>query len=162
MISSDFSLRRYIVFETCLTVLINIGFAIAAAVITFHGERWIYVSGRHGLVIDAIPQTFMGVLMTVLALLLITGLRLERGKFGEVKPRLALRHVIGIALLSAVACTLLCVGLLALTLPRIDLGGMSYVAMLGFKTVYSAALAAIITPLVLLMIFRGRARPRLS
>jgi len=153
MRSSNFVVRDYILFETCIAVIINIGLALVFAILAFHGEARVQLFGRHGLIFDAIPQTFMGALMTVFVVLLITGLRLRRGKCGEARSGHRILHVFGIAIFMAIASTFICVGLAALILPRVDASGMDYNVMLEFKCVYSAVLAMIITPLALLTVF---------
>ncbi len=92
--------------------------------------------------------------MTVTGVLLVTGRRLRQGKWGEAKPGHPILRVFGIALVTAGAATLLCVGLAALLLPRLDAGGMSYDAMLVFKAVYSTVLASVIAPLALLNVLQ--------
>jgi len=152
MRSSNFVVQDYILFETCIAIIINIGLALVFAILAFHGEARVQLFGPHGLIFDAIPQTFMGALMTVLAVLLITGLRLRQGKCGEARSGHRILHVFGIAIFMAIAATFICVGLAALILPRVDAGGMDYNVMLVFKCVYSAVLAMIITPSALLTV----------
>lgn len=157
MNSSNFVVRHYIFSETVLAIVLNIGIALFFAIVAFHGEAQIHVFGRHGLVVDAIPQTFIGAFMTVFVVLLVTGARLRQGKCGEVRPSHPFLRVFSIAISMAVASTFICVGLIALTMPRLYIGGMNYEAMLAFKCIYSAVLAMIITPLALLTIFPGPA-----
>ena len=143
------SLRRYILTETIVGVVINTAISLAITWLAFHGYAQVPTHGGLSLVTDAIPQSFMVVLMSVLPVSLLTRARARKGRLlpsaprggWSAPPKLAVRAV-GAALLAAVIGYL---GFLALA-PLLAPDGVPVADALVLKAVYGAALSVLVIP----------------
>jgi hypothetical protein len=146
--SSMNSRTRYIVGETLISIAINVALSIAFVFLAFHGQFQIGLFGRHGIVIDMVPQTFMVALMAFLVPALITRRRLADGaliwiRSAARRPRFnAFIWAIAVAIIG----TCLVVGISWLVLPKLCPAGVTFRSLLLAKAVFGGALAAAVTP----------------
>lgn len=134
--------RRYVRTEMIVAAIINAVLSIVFLLIVFGGQETIAVSGRGGLVIDAIPQTLMIVLMSMLVPTLLTRRRLAAGRIAPLVgvPRwphnVLLRSILAATVAAAVAW------ILHAALMPLTAVSWSFQTALWFKTAYGAILGA--------------------
>jgi hypothetical protein len=148
--------RRYIVIETLISIAINTMISICIAWLVFGGAA--AVSTR-SLVLDAAPQSFMIVLMSVVIPGVLTRRRMARGQVAPIAgppPRYSLAaRAIGMAMILAVAGVALHAMLLGSLTPEVwDLRHA-----IVLKAAYGAVLAAAVTPTMLRYALRSVTEP---
>ncbi|MGA9875481.1 MAG: hypothetical protein WBQ21_06710 [Solirubrobacteraceae bacterium] len=134
--------------ETLISIAINVALSIGFVVLAFHGQSEVSMTGRHGIVVDMAPQTFMVVLMSFLVPALLTRRRLTQGALiwrNSVATKSGFNAFFW-ALPAAVIGTCLVVGLSWLVLPKLWPTGVAFRSLLLAKAVFGGALAAFITP----------------
>ena len=148
--------RRYIVIETLISIAINTMISICIAWLIFGGSA--SVSPR-ALVLDAAPQSFMIVLMSVVVPGILTRRRIARGQIAPIagpRPRYSLAaRAIAMAMISAVAGVALHAVLLGSLTP--DVWDLRHA--IALKAAYGAALAAAVTPTMLRYALRSVSAP---
>jgi hypothetical protein len=142
------SRTRYIAMETLISVAINVALSIGFVFLVFHGQSLVKVMGRHGVVGDMAPQTFMVVLMSFLVPSLLTRRRLTKGVLIWSNPVATRRgfNAFFWAIPAAAAGTCLVVGLSWLVLPKIWPTAVAFFPLLLAKAAFGGVLAAVITP----------------
>lgn len=131
--------RRYLAGETIIGAVINAVLSVAFVFIVFGGRTVVPVWGAGGLVLDAVPQTLMVSLMSMLVPGLLTRKRLLQGKVaGALPPTIGaiVRRSIVVALvlavmLTGVQCLLLSLGPQSYSFGAVLTGKMVYGAILG-------------------------------
>ena len=143
------SRARYIVGETFISIGINVALSIGFVYLAFHGLPRISVEGRHGIVVDMLPQTFMVVLMSCLVPSLLTRKRLLRGAllWRGTHCRASALSVVLTALVAAVLAAAFAVAVCHVAMPRVAPLGVPFGQLLFWKAVYGMVLAAVATPL---------------
>ena len=139
--------RRYVRTEMVVAAIINAVFSIVFLLIVFGGQKTIAVGGRSGLVVDAIPQTLMIVLMSILVPTLLTRRRLAAGRIAPLAgtprwPHNALLRGMLTATGAAAIAWIIHAALLPLTGAN-----WSLQTALAFKTSYGAILGATVARL---------------
>ena len=134
--------RRYVRTEMVVAAIINAVLSIVFLLIVFGGQETIAVSGREGLVVDAIPQTLMIVLMSILVPTLLTRRRLAAGRIERLAgtPRWP-RNVLLRSMLAATVAAAIAWILHAALMPLTG-ADWSFQTALSFKTAYGAILGA--------------------
>jgi hypothetical protein len=155
------SRTQYIVVETLISVAINTALSVGFVFLVFHGQSQVPPTGRHGIVADMAPQTFMVVLMSCLVPGLLTRRRLLAGTLlwqkGESKA--ALSHVWLAAAVGALLATCLVVAISWSTVPYLLPLGLSFRWLVIGKAFFGMLLAAIVTPWTIARVLRlGRSR----
>jgi hypothetical protein len=148
--------RRYIMIETLISIAINTMISVCIAWLVFGGSASV---ARRALVLDAAPQSFMIVLMSVVVPGVLTRRRMARGQIAPIagpRPRYSLAvRAIATAMILAVAGVALHVVLLGSLTPQVwDLRHV-----IALKATYGAALAAAVTPTMLRYALRSVAEP---
>lgn len=140
--------RRYIAIETAISIAINTLISIGFVWLVFGGAAHVTVSA---LVRDAAPQSFMIALMSTIVPTLLTRKRRRAVSIeslpGENPP--LLRSLLVRAPLVAVIAALVGVALHAALLNVLTPDGLGFAATMVFKAMYGAALASIVTPIIL-------------
>ncbi|SFK40055.1 hypothetical protein [Caulobacter sp. UNC279MFTsu5.1] len=137
--------RSYILVETGVSVAINAALSAGFTWLLFHGRAPIAPFGERGFAADFPVQTFMVALMSVLVPSLIARARLRAGRLTAAPPLWVGRwplwaRALGLAVPAAI-------GLGGLAMAAASLAGpLSLPALLAFKTLYGAVLAAVVTP----------------
>lgn len=136
--------RRYVRSEMIVAAIINAILSIAFTLIVFGGQPMVAVSGRGGLIIDAVPQTLMIALMSMLVPTLLTRRRLAAGRVAALPGRARWPHnlIIRSVLVAAVAAAVAWV-LHATLMPSTGPTWRLPPALL-FKATYGAILGAVI------------------
>lgn len=134
--------RRYVRTEMIVAAIINAVLSIVFLLIMFGGQQTIAVGGRGGLVVDAVPQTLMIVLMSVLVPTLLTRRRLAAGRIAPLTgtPRWP-RNVLLRGMLAATVAAAIAWILHAALMPLTG-ANWAFQTALSFKTAYGAILGA--------------------
>jgi hypothetical protein len=142
------SRTRYIAMETLISVAINAALSIGFVFLVFHGQQEIYAGGRHGMIADMAPQTFMITLMACLVPALLARKRHTTGKLDWHGPSTSasVSKILVRALLVAALTTCFVVAISEAILPRLFAGGLSFGPFLLGKATFGMILAAIVTP----------------
>ena len=142
-------LRGYILAETLVGAAINTAMSLGITWLAFHGHAQVPTHGGLSLVTDAIPQTFMVVLMSVLPVSLLTRARARRGRLLPVAPHLGWTAPSNLAVRALAAAFLAALlgflGFLALA-PVLAPDGVPLGAALILKAIYGAALSILVIP----------------
>lgn len=138
--------RRYVAVETLISVVINTAISIGFAWWVFGGASSV---ATRAAILDAVPQSFMITLMSVIVPGSLTSRRIAAGRIAPLvgKPirwPLAVR-AIAAAVVAALAGLALNTAVLTWFFPNT----IGFDNLLAIKAVYGAALAAIVTPLML-------------
>lgn len=139
--------KNYLLRETVTSILFNSAFSALFVFIVFGGRAVVPVSE---VAFDALPQSFMVVLMSTLVPTLLTRRRLSSGAVAPL-PSSGIplpRNLLLRALLLAVAAASIGGGMTLLVLPAIAPATWEFGAVLAYKIAYGAALALILTPLI--------------
>lgn len=136
--------RRYIAVEMAIAAVINAVLSAAFAFLVFGGRSQIGVNGVHGIVFDAVPQTFMIALMSCVVPTILTHRRVASRAVMPLPSGLSLpRTLLVRAILVAVLSSVLAVVAQAIVLPRFG-ASWSFAQLIAFKCVYGALLGAAI------------------
>lgn len=139
--------RRYLATEIAVAVVINALLSLIFVVAVFGGRTEIPLWGRHGLLIDAVPQGFMVALMSCMVPSVLTRRRRATGVIGSLPSAFLLPGSLLVrSLLIAAAAAAVSWALQAALLPPIALR-WSFAAVLGFKCGYGALLGAAVATL---------------
>jgi hypothetical protein len=141
-------MRRYILVETAIGMVINALFSAGFAFLVFGGRAEIGLWGPDGLALDFVPQTFAIAMMSVLVPTALTRRRIRTGTLaarGEAPSPLP-RNLLLRALLMALAATILLGGTATALLAAIRVGPLTFGAVLPLKIVYGALVALAVTP----------------
>ena len=141
--------RRYVTVETVVGATMNVVMSLVFTWLVFHSQARVPSTGGPSLVADAIPQSFMVALMSVLPVSLLTRLRARKGALVPLPPpgawrgpkNMVLRAVL-VAVVTA-AIGFVCFLLLA---PALAPQGVSFTQALILKGIYGAVLSVIIVP----------------
>ncbi len=149
--------RRYVRTEMLVAAIINAVLSIVFVLIMFGGHQTIPVSGRGGLVVDAVPQTLMIVLMSILVPTLLTRRRVAAGRIAALpgashRPHNVLLRSMLAAILAAAIAWILHAASMPLTGDY-----WSFAAALSFKTAYGAILGATVARFAVGMALKDRA-----
>jgi hypothetical protein len=154
--------RRYVQTETRISIVLSIVLSLVFAWLVFPKTGAIPFGGMGGIAFDLLPTTFMIVLMTTVALSLLTRARkkkgsiasldlqsVEQGRSAKVARRLPGHFLLRAILLAVGACAIflpLMIGVLYV----LGVEQMAFWPFMLFKAVYGAFLAALFTPAILL------------
>ncbi|MDB5699423.1 MAG: hypothetical protein JWN69_2227 [Alphaproteobacteria bacterium] len=153
---------RYLTIETAVSGIVNAVLSILFFLIVFGRAEAVPVGGNPGLVVDALPQTFMVVFMTTLVQTILTRQRRAKGQLEALGGRgaplpanLFLR-----ALVIALLAVLLAGALHALLLPMLTPPEWPFFAALAYKGAYGALVGMAVSRLILPAALRdARAAP---
>lgn len=142
------ALRRYVIVETLVGVAVNAFMSLAITWLVFHGHARVPSTGGVSLVTDAIIQSFMVALMSVLPVSLLTRARARKGRLLPVPiggwrgPKVLALRAILVAVMTAV------IGFVGFRLlaPSLAPDGLTFADALILKGVYGAILSAVIVP----------------
>lgn len=138
--------KRYVAVETAIGIAIGVVLSAFFFWLVFgHDNRVL----RRDLLLDAVPQSFMLTLMTVLVPTLITRKRVARGKITPI-ARAAIRLPANSLLRALMVAALVIVpGVLATAafLILFGLDELTFPAAIWFKMLYGALLASIVAPI---------------
>lgn len=134
--------RRYLLAETVIAAVINAVLSVAFFFLVFGRAATVPVAGAGGLIVDALPQSFMVAAMSTMVPTLLTRRRVAAGKIGPLPsgPRLP-RHGLMRALAVGMAVAAVA-GLAHLLVLPLTAAHWTFVNALGFKIVYGALLGA--------------------
>jgi hypothetical protein len=147
----------YMARETVVSLFFSIALSEFFGWLIFHGSSIVAPWGPHGLVADAVPQTFMMTLMCVLIPSLLTRVRLGKGQCANVRVLPGLETAAaptrsGIALRAAIIAVVVMaigVGATAAVMATAFPEGMAFPVMMAFKGVYGAIVGLVVTPLAI-------------
>jgi hypothetical protein len=137
--------RRYVRTEMIVAAIINAILSIVFMLIMFGGQQTVAVSGRGGLVVDAVPQTLMIALMSTLVPTILTRRRIAMARIAPLlgSPRWP-RNVLMRSGLVASGTAAIAWILHAIVMPPIG-PIWPFLPALVFKVVYGAILGATIS-----------------
>lgn len=141
-------MRRYILVETMIGMVINALFSAGFAFLVFGGRAEIALWGPTGLALDFVPQTFAIAMMSVLVPTALTRRRIRAGTLapdGTAPSRLP-RNLLVRALLMALVATVVLGGVATVLLAAIRVGPLAFAAVLPLKIIYGALVALAVTP----------------
>jgi hypothetical protein len=141
-------MRRCILVETAIGMVINALFSTGFAFLVFGGRAEVGLWGPDGLALDFVPQTFAIAMMSVLVPTALTRRRIGGGTLatgGEARPRLP-RNLLLRALLMALAAMILLGGTATALLAAAWSGPLNFGAVLPLKIGYGALVALAVTP----------------
>lgn len=146
--------RRYIAIEATIGAVISGVLSLAFCFLIFGGMRQVPVSGAPGLLIDALPQSFMIALMATIVPTLLTRSRVQRGTVAprEAATRIIPKNVLLRSLLVATAVAAAAVMLAALLLlaqPESYPFEAIALAKTGYGTILGGIVAAMATRMAL-------------
>lgn len=152
---------RYLTIETAVSGVINAVLSVIFFLIVFGRAEVIPVEGNPGLVVDALPQTFMVVFMTTLVQTLLTRQRLKKGQLQALDGRGAPlpANLFVRSLVIAVLATIVAGALHALLLPSLTPAEWPFMTALVYKGVYGALVGMAVSRLILPAALRDAARP---
>ena len=142
---------RYVMIETILSVILNTIVGGIFVFVMFSGMERIGLWGEAGLAFDLVPTVFMITLMTTIALTLLTRSRVKAGKVAPMRmdSRLPTNPILrGLVLALTATIALVPASVLILWLIWPTTGDWSFMAVLVFKCVFSAALGLLVTPII--------------
>lgn len=151
------SLRtRYIATETLISVAINVALSIGFVFLVFHGMRTVEVEGRHGMILDMAPQTFMVTLMSCMVPGLLARHRHAAGRLAwhEGRERILVSKIILRALVVAIFGTCVVLAVSAVIFPHVFAGGLRFGTFLIGKASFGGILATIVTPWTIAWVLR--------
>ena len=142
------SRRQYVAKETLISVAINAALSVGFGFRVFHGEARVMATGRHGIVADMAPQTFMVTLMSCLVPGLLTHSRSAAGnlEWHQQTTKTIISQVWLRALGMALFAACLVVAVSWAVLPHLLAGGVVFGELVIDKAVFGMILAALITP----------------
>lgn len=147
--------RRFLGVEIVVNAIASGILSAAFVWLMFGGMALVPLWGMNGLAFDLVPTTFMITLMMTLGLTLFTRWRCATGRAPRCAGRSRLPTRVWLrAPLLAVTLTLLLVPASVLLLHLFGPDPWSYGAVMVFKILYGVALAAAITPVILLAAMR--------
>ncbi|MEQ8405800.1 MAG: hypothetical protein RKE49_11940 [Oceanicaulis sp.] len=158
MFSTSKAHNAYITGETGFSVALNVAISALFAWLVFPKTGQIELYGMSGMAFDLVPTTFMITFATSLALGLITGQRVRKGKIDRqpaAQWKAGLHLLIGRtlpsnpfvrAILWALSVSVVLVPLMIAGLELLDVRALSFTPFLIFKLIYGAVLALLITP----------------
>lgn len=149
--------RAYAVREMALGAVISGALSILFVYLVFGGAERVTAKS---LMWDAVPQSFMIVLMASLVPGLVTRAKIASGALsGRAKGIPSKAGVCGRAVLAAAVATALALILHALLLPQLAPDGASFTSLLVFKSIYGALLGLTAVALLMQYLFGAGARP---
>lgn len=150
------SRTQYLFTETAISVVINGVLSTAFVFLIFHGQSRVVAGGRHGIIVDMAPQTFMVTLMACLVPSLLTRRRHATGKLAWHKPfpRTLLSSLWFRASGTAILATDTVIVFAAATFPHLFPGGVRFASLLIGKILFVMALASIVTPWAITRVLR--------
>lgn len=151
------SVRRYVRNETAISIVANVVVSALFAWLIFHDQDRIPLWGARGMAFDLVPTTFMITLMSTFAITLVTRARARQGLTPALSPtstRWSMpwlpRNVIARALLLAILATLILVPLGIGAFLVLGIESSTFVPLLVFKMIFGAALALLVSPIIVL------------
>jgi hypothetical protein len=154
--------ENYVNGETRISIGLSVIISLLFAWAVFPPDGTIPMGGMGGIAFDLVPTTFMIVLMTTIALSLLTHTRRRKGAVGMLdlaaaEPRWGIklarrlpRHFALRAIALALGACAVFIPLMLLLLFVAQVSDMAFVPFLLFKAVYGAFLAALFTPPILI------------
>ncbi|MCW2922587.1 MAG: hypothetical protein JWL76_2461, partial [Thermoleophilia bacterium] len=142
---------KYLAIETAVSGVVNAVLSVLFFLLVFGRAEAVPVDGNPGLVVDALPQTFMVVFMTTLVQTLLTRQRLRNGRLealdGRGAPLPANLFVRALAI--AIIAVLVAGALHALLLPSLTPAEWPFMTALIYKGVYGALVGMAVSRLIL-------------
>jgi hypothetical protein len=151
--------QRYIRIETGISILINVALTAFFVWLNFYGRASIPLEGPSGVLRDGIPQNIITVFMSLLVPTLLTRRRCRAGDVAPLNGSLGYlpSNAILRALAVAIAVSVIAVPLTWIVLPVVSPPVWAFWPLLTFKVIYSACLAAAVTPFGLIAALKDRA-----
>lgn len=147
--------QRFILRETMVSVAINTALSIGFFLLVFGRADRVPFWGTGNWVFDAIPQSFMIALMGTLVPGLMAGRAWRSGKLSVSGPPRPFSRLLLRALATALIAVAAGWALAALVARLSGLTSLDWAAALAIKAGYGAALAAIVTPIVIRAVLAG-------
>lgn len=141
--------RGYVSAETVIGATINAFMSVVATWLFFHGHARVPSTGAFSLVTDAIPQSFMVALMSVLPVSLLIRLRARKGRRLPLPPPAAWsgpKTLLFRAMLVAAFAAAIGFASFRLLAPSLAPDGVTFAYALILKAAYGAILSVIIVP----------------
>jgi hypothetical protein len=135
--------RRYVAVETLISVVINTAVSISFAWLVFGGAASV---ASRAVILDAVPQSFMITLMSVIVPGLLTSRRIAAGRITSLAATAAPWPLAVRALAAAVVAALAGLALHAVVLTWWFPNMIGFESLLAIKAAYGAVLAAIAMP----------------
>lgn len=153
----DFNLRRYVVKETVIGIVINMLVATAPSLIFNDDSAANLLMPVREVAVGLTPQFFMAALMSALVPSLLICRKQARGRLGllPLTPRLRPDRAVVIAAGLAAASTILVLALIHGIVAPLAAGGMGPGAILALRAAQAALAAATVTPVAILLLFEG-------
>lgn len=148
--------QRYLAVETAIGAVINAVLSLAFVLLIFGRMTMVPVFGAGGLIVDAVPQTLMVSLMSMLVPGLLTRKRLREGKVAGAPPP-GIVTIVARAVIVALVAMVVLTGLQFMIL---SLGPSAYPfgAVLVAKMLYGAILGALVARYGVRRLLTGQAR----
>ena len=154
--------QKYVKGETMVSIVLSIIISLVFAWLVFPATGVIPMGGMGGIAFDLLPTTFMIIMMTTVALSILTGARRKKGAVSPLNLavpgsglNLRLARVLpdNFFLRGLVLAISGCIIFIPLTIAGLDaagVGSMTFWTFMGFKAVYGAFLAVLFTPVILI------------
>jgi hypothetical protein len=141
--------RKYVLIESLIGATIGAIFSLAFTLTLFGGHTAVPLWGVKGIIIDAIPHTFMIALPSMLVPTLLTRRRIKHGAVEQLlsNHKTRLSNVMPRSVAVAIVATALGTGLYALILPNLTPATWSSAWVIAFKTAYGALVGLVISRL---------------
>lgn len=151
------ALRRHVVVQTGVSVVINTMLSVLFGLAVSHGRDAVPLAGIGGMAFDFFPQTFMITLATVTAVTLATRAGLRRGALeGSVSVEWRPRNAVLRGLLLAFLATALLAPTAGWVLAQTGVQALDLSRFLVLKAVYGVFLALLVAPLAALSAARAQ------
>jgi hypothetical protein len=151
-------MRRYIVTETLISMVVNALFSAGFTFLVFGGRAEIGLWGASGLALDFAPQTFVIAMMCVLVPTALTRRRIRSGTLAPARgaPSRLPANLLIRALIVALPATFVLGSLAIALLAAAWSGPLTLGAVLPLKITYGALVALAVTPPALRVAFLDR------
>lgn len=157
------SMANHVVANTLIGAAASTAVACALAFAVFHGQPSIPLWGPHGALADAVPTSFMTILMSSIIPGLVTRSLVRQGRLAPVVGRSLLpRNPLACGALLAICGTILLCGLAAGVVAALAIDSMSFTALIVAKILTGGVVPIIVTPLAIRTAASSGAAPAIA
>lgn len=149
-----FSLRRYVVTETAIGIVINVSVSTVPGLLLMGPSAATALTPVRAVAVGLTPQFFMAAFMSALIPSLLIGWRQSRGKLSLSFPARRLRpdRAAAVAAGLATTSTISVLALIHLVVAPLAAGGLGAGAILALRGAQAALAAATVTPVAILLL----------
>lgn len=157
------SLANHMVVSTVISGAASTAVACALAFAVFRGQPSIPLWGAHGALVDAVPTSFMTILMSSIIPGLVTRGLVRQGRLAPAAGRSLLpRNPLACGALLGIIGTILLCGLAAGVVAALAIERMSFAALIVAKILTGVAAPIVVTPLAIRAALASGEEPALA